>query len=402
MSLREFLFLIFFFYKEIFIFRINARNIRRRPLAKNKNFGVNLAGYLTAETGVGEGARSIIRILEKTDIPFVLNNIRQRTARSSDNVYSGRFGNDNPYCLNILHVNADMVAYAANRLGLKWFRGRYNIGYWFWELDRFPERWRFSFECFNEVWVPSVFCRDCISKISPVPVIRMPPSIDIKLRSKYDRSLFGLYPDAFVLLSIFDLNSYSERKNPFALISAFRDVFAGYSDRKVVLVLKFTGSRQNKKTSREILKAVHGLPVKIIDNYLERDSVYGLISVSDCYVSLHRSEGFGLPLAEAMYIGKTVIATGYSGNMEFMNEKNSLPVKFVMKKIERTIGPYEKGNYWAEPDVKHAADLMRNVYENRDIAENIGSAASKYMRENFSPETLRVPLEQRLKGALNY
>jgi glycosyltransferase involved in cell wall biosynthesis len=382
-----------FLYKEKLLFLNKTHRLKTGSASVNNSFGVNLVGYLTTESGVGEAARSMVRIIEEAKIPFALNNITPRLLRSQDDTYTNLFRKDNPYCINILHVNADMVPYTANRLGIDWFLNKYNIGYWYWELEEFPKKWKNSLRCFDEIWVASDFCLHAISKISPVPVIKMSPSIEVKMSRSYRRDYFGLRESSFVFLYVFDFLSVIERKNPQAVITAFKKVFGGRTENEVVLVLKLTNPDKNKPAHSEILKGAEGLPLKIIDTYLERDELYGLISVSDCYLSLHRSEGFGLPIAEAMYLGKPAIATAYSGNMEFMNDKNSLLVKYDMQKIEKTAGPYKKGIYWAEPDVNHAGNLMRYVFEDRTKAKQIGATASEYIRKNFSPETLKYRLE---------
>lgn len=397
MLLKEFLFSLIFFYKEKLLFFIRFRRLRKRPMLKNKNFGVNLAGYLTTESGVGEAARAIIRVLEKTGVSFALNNIEQRWLRSGDTTYRYFFRNDNPYFINILHVNADMVPYVANRLGIQWFLNRYNIGYWSWELEDFPQKWKSSLRYFDEIWVASDFCLNSISKISNIPVKKVPPSIVVKIAHSLGRDYFGLSESSFVFLYVFDFMSIFERKNPQAVISAFKTAFGGYDEKEVLLILKLINTAKNKRAYSKLMKASEGLPIKIIDSYLERNELYNLIAVSDCYVSLHRSEGFGISIAEAMYLGKPTIATAYSGNMEFMNEKNSLLVRYDIKKIEKTAGPYKKGNYWAEPDTGHAAELMRLVFEDRAKASEIGATASRYIYDNFSPEAIKGIMKERLK-----
>jgi glycosyltransferase involved in cell wall biosynthesis len=200
-----------------------------------------------------------------------------------------------------------------------------------------------------------------------------------------------------VFLFIFDIGSGFQRKNPLGSLSAFRKAFKGYHAEKVTLALKFQGSAQTRREHEEILKASEGLPVKIISTPMTRDEVYGLTSVCDCYVSLHRSEGFGLTIAEAMYFGKPAIATGYSGNLEFMNEDNSLLVKYSMTRLERNFGPYKRGNFWADPDLGHAAELMRQVFEDRSRALEIGLRGSEHIKKYFSPDALSVRIENRLK-----
>ena len=202
--------------------------------------------------------------------------------------------------------------------------------------------------------------------------------------------------DDCVFLFVFDLRSILERKNPMGLLEAFREAFSR-SD-KTILVLNYINAKFNPEGVQQIRKMSEGMNVRIYDGHLGAEGYLALISASDCYVSLHRSEGLGIPMAEAMSFGKPVIGTGYSGNMEFMTDSNSLLVKYELKELERDYGPYEKGNTWAEPDIGNAAQLMRWVYENREEALDIGKNAQKEIMEilnpTFAAQEIRTRLEQ--------
>jgi glycosyltransferase involved in cell wall biosynthesis len=230
----------------------------------------------------------------------------------------------------------------------------------------------------------------------------MPYAINIEnINALCSRKDFGLSSGGFVFLFVFSLQSAFERKNPLAVISAFKKAFRGVSRDKVCLALKISGAAQHRWAYDEINKASAGLPVTIIDAHLDAATLYRLMDLSDCYVSLHRSEGFGLTIAESMFLGKPCIATAYSGNMEFMNADNSYPVNYSLSKIAHSIGPYKKGNLWAEPDIEHAAELMRFVYEQRDEAAQKGSSGARHMREKFSPQALSQVFERRLQAIRN-
>ncbi|MBI5640857.1 MAG: glycosyltransferase [Nitrospirae bacterium] len=197
---------------------------------------------------------------------------------------------------------------------------------------------------------------------------------------------------------MFDFLSFFERKNPLALVEAFSKAFPQSGD--ACLVIKCSNSNRNPSLMTELLRSAKGLNVRIIDRYLQKEELYGLLSLADCYVSLHRSEGFGLTLAESMYLGKPVIATAYSGNMDFMTVNNSFPVKFRLIEIENDAGPYKKGNVWADPDTDHASELMRFVYENRDIAKGVGAKASSDIQTFYSPHSAGLKVNQRINRIL--
>jgi glycosyltransferase involved in cell wall biosynthesis len=129
-----------------------------------------------------------------------------------------------------------------------------------------------------------------------------------------------------------------------------------------------------------------GLPVVFFDAHQPGPEVNSLFALADCYVSLHRSEGLGLGMVQAMYLGKPVIATGYSGNLEFMDAENSLLVNYEMTELDEDSGPYERGTHWAAPDVAHAATLMRWVYEHRAESEALGARAAVSIRRSLDPK----------------
>ncbi|HXG93051.1 MAG TPA: glycosyltransferase [Blastocatellia bacterium] len=362
---------------------------------QQKTFGVNLAGYIASEKGVGEALRSQVRCLEAMKIPYVLNDFRDDSSVNLDRTLTN-FSEDNPFSVNLVQVNADQVPGFAWAKGDAYFEGHYNIGYWNWELSDFPHEWLPSFRYFNEVWVASNFALDSVSRVSPIPVVRVPFSLPEQPPIKtLDRSAFQLRKDCFVFLFTFDFHSYLERKNPFGLIEAFKRAFGQKDD--VLLVLKCSHSSSDQIET--LLDAARGANVKIIDKVISRDEVNALMHLSNCYVSLHRSEGFGLTMAEAMNMGKPVIATSYSGNLDFMNLANSFLVKYRLVEIDKDHGPYKKGYVWAEPDLDHAAELMRFVFNNPEAARVVGRQAQSDIRSLLHPEVVGAIVKDRVLRA---
>jgi len=374
----------------------NARNISGQ-IRDHSSLGINIVGYITSESGTGEAVRGNIKAFESAGFPYALINLDTQY-RHEDKTYT-YFTENNVYGINYIHVNADQVPVFYSQKGDEFFEGKYNIGFWVWELTEFPEEWRPHFRHYQEIWTPSSFCVDSLSVMSPVPVIRIPHSIAINQIKDVNRSYFKLPENHFIFFFIFDMLSYFERKNPLALIEAYKNAFKLTED--VMLVLKFSNSERNVSARDRLIEAAKGLKIKIIDQYLYKDELNALMNLSDCYVSLHRSEGFGLPLAEAMYLKKPVIATAYSGNIDFMTCNNSFLVKYKIIEIEEDIGPYKKGGVWADPDVLHAAELMRYVFENREIAMEIGAAASNDIRIQLSPLVVANKIKMRVNRILS-
>ncbi len=359
----------------------------------NAPLGVNVAGYLNTESGMGEAARLSIRSLEAAGIPVVLNNVASRL-RMLDGTYTS-FTDANPHPFNLVHLNADNMEWFARARGRTYFRDRYTIGYWFWELAQFRRDWMSAFAFVDEVWAPSEFGRAALAERSSVPVFCMPLPVVAPPRSSFRRSHFDLPEDAFVFLFTFDVSSQMERKNPLGVIAAFRAAFGARRD--VLLVLKFTNAEYDPGGVRSLFRATDGISAVLLEGCMARDELAGLMAAADCYVSLHRSEGFGLGVAEAMALGKPVIATRYSGPADFMTPANSYPVDYRLVRIPRDYGPYLEGFTWAEPDLEHASCLMRHVADAPGEAAAHGLQAAADIADWRAPARTGASVRRRLE-----
>ena len=307
---------------------------------------------------------------------------------------------ENPYPINIFHIDPAQCGDIDHHHGEDFRKDRYNIAYWAWELPEFPDAWLKYFKYFDEIWTPSDFVRDAIALKSPIPVLTMPHPIQFPKPDKNWRSRLELPKDKFLFSFIYDLNSYQERKNPLATIKAFKLAFSGteYED-KVGLVIK-TQSVENNREQFELLKeALTGIKnYYIIDQTLSREAVYGLMRATDAYVSLHRSEGFGLTVAESMYLGKPVLSTDWSATTEFVKGHNGCPIRCKLIELEKNYGPYLKGQIWADPDSKHAAEMMGRLYKDKKYYSYISYNAVKSIRQQFAPKRIAQLYEKRIKA----
>ncbi len=375
-------------------------SVRATPLSLphgNTAPGFNISGFIETENGVGEAVRSNIRSISTLSFPYVLNNL-ETTVRHQDRTF-GLFKKDNPYPFNLIHVNADQFPQFLREKGFEYFNGKYNIGSWVWELPEIPAKWGILRKYFDEIWTPSTFCSKAISSDSEVVVTTVPYSVSVDAIRPVDRSHFGLKDDTFIFLFMFDMLSFFERKNPLATVEAFRSAFRAGDN--AMLVLKIVNSDSNPEAVTRIARAVRGLKVTVIDKYIDKDEVHALMSLCDCYVSLHRSEGFGFTMAESMYLKKPVIATAYSGNMDFMTDENSFPVRYDLIKLKEDFGPYKQGAEWADPDISHAAELMRHVYENREQALKTGEQAARHIRNHLSPVAVGSIIAKRVRAIMS-
>ena len=373
---------------------------RRAPGTKRpQEFGVNLAGYFHSETGVGQSARAAHAALKAASVPVSLRCVSDLgPSRKRDNS-AGPMSAEFPYSVNLFHVNADQTAEVRREFGEHFYRNRYNIGYWAWELEEFPDRWTGAFSQYQEVWTPSNFCRQAVSARTSIPVYCVPHAISPALPTGIDRQHFGLLPGAFIFCSAFDVLSVTERKNPLAAIRAFEKAFG--PDSQCQLILKINNARSRPQTVEALKNACSSNAIRIIDSALTREEMYALTHCSDCIVSLHRSEGFGLFMAEAMYFGKPVIATNYSGNTDFTRPDNSLLVDYKLIPVGRHCEPYDAGSLWADPNVEQAARHMTNIAASADLRVQLSNAGREFVRTVLSPEAVGQTMRQRFETLWN-
>jgi glycosyltransferase involved in cell wall biosynthesis len=360
--------------------------------------GVNLLGYARGEFGVAETARAYARALEHSGYPFLIFNFEAGTAsREQDHSMDEHLSETLRYAVNAFFINADQMPIARSLLGRPAFHGHYNIGFWLWELEKFPRDWHCALNLVNEVWTPAAFVRDAIGAATDKPVLRIPMAVEPEAPAGMDRAYFGLPHDAFVFLFSYDFNGFASRKNPEAAIEAFRQAFGGGGENVRLLLKSSNGTRFPDRLTA-IRRSVADDPrIELRDGFLSRKEMSGLQNAADCFVSLHRSEGFGLGLAECMYFGKPVIATRYSGNLDFMDRDNSLLVDYKMIPLRDGDYPYWRGQHWADPDVAHAARWMRRVHDDRDFARRVGAAAAASIRSSHSRAVSATAVTARLQ-----
>ena len=362
-----------------------GRSRRNGGLASPADLGLNIVGYIRHEAGTGQSARQCCAAAatQRSLAWSVVNYDIGCCGRAEDHSFSHLVGEDNPHRVNLFHINADQMTIAREYLGRPFFEGRYNIGYWHWELPEFPDAWADSFRSLDEIWVPSRFVQDAIERKSPVPVTRIPHGVEFKINGHAGTVARYVLPRQFVFLSMYDCHSYQLRKNPHAVVEAFTRAFPRRND--VALVIKRMNA-ESPHIESAALDDIGGSDarIQVIDATLTREQVYALENLCSCFVSLHRAEGFGLGLAECMFLGKPAIATGWSGNTEFMSSNNSCTVDYELVPLREDHGPYERGQVWADPDIDHAAWYMKKVVADEVYADRMGRAGQATIRKDFS------------------
>jgi glycosyltransferase involved in cell wall biosynthesis len=334
---------------------------RRPPAAQG---GIAVSGELSRASGLGEAARLMLTALDGIGIPNWRLDV-------GDRLPGGRMGlwemqHPPPGAPLLVHVNPPSLPWALLQLPRGMLRGRRVIGYWAWELPVVPESWRIGLGFVHEIWALSRFTADAIASLLPpgsgIPlrVVPIPVAVSPPRPSALDRAAFDLPSDAVMVLVSFNLASSFARKNPLASIAAFRQAFGDRADR--LLVLKIGNGDHFPEDMAQIRQAVAGAAnIRIETRIFPTADSHALTACADIVLSLHRSEGFGLVPAEAMLLGRPVVATGWSGNMEFMDADSAALVGYRLVEARDGRGVFEApGAVWAEPDTgEAAAHLLR-------------------------------------------
>jgi glycosyltransferase involved in cell wall biosynthesis len=362
------------------------------PHTRELAHGVNIAGYFKTESGVGEHGRRILDGIRSAGIPFATVTLRAMFSRH-DHPFEDS-GRGAPYRMNVVCVNADEILHFRHDVGPQLFEGHHTAAFWAWELAEFPDSLRPAFSTVDEVWVGSDFVRDAIAAHTEKPVITVPLPVGVPAASPGVEVPFK-DDSPFRFLFVFDFLSVFERKNALGLIEAFGEAFEP-GEGPTLLIKTINGSRALVDLERLRAVAAERPDIRVVDSYLPIEQREALIATADCYVSMHRAEGFGFTMAEAMAAGVPTIGTGYSGNMAFMNDENSYLVPYTLEPIPPGCGPYREGAVWAEPDVSAAAALMRHVYEHPEEARARARIAARDIAERHSAERMGKFIAERL------
>ena len=366
-----------------------------RPLP----LGVNVAGYFGATVGLGEAARQVAGALERAGVAVRRVEIVHGSAprQASD---GAAHDDDAVHPATIVCVSPEGMAAARDQLP-DLFAATRVVGLWWWEVPAFPARFLRAFDDVDEVWVGSRFVADVLAAVAPVPVVRMALPVAEPRPAALDRAALGL-PDGFAFGFVFDYASVVERKNPLGLIDAFRRAFPSGGDDGPALVLKTIGGDRHADAHGAVLAAAAGHPgIHVIDRHLAPAEKDALIGHLDCYVSLHRSEGFGLTLAEAALLSVPVVATDYGGTRDFLTPFNAFLVDYSVAAIGAGHEPYPPEGEWAEPDVDHAAAVLREVHANPDAAARRAARARADVRRGHAPAAAGAAMAQRVGRLLH-
>jgi len=379
------------------------RAVRAKPAAEPElaplpaGAGINLVGFLRSEIGLGESMRLAARSLSEAGVPFCMIDYKEQVSLGmGDTTWVHKESEQPHYRVNVFHMNADAMPHIHRYFGHSLWHERYNIGVWHWELPEFPMQFVDGFHFVQELWAPSTYIQQVMAKPGRVPVVYIPHGIHVNVDPALGRDYFGLPRDKFLFYVMYDAQSHTQRKNPHGAIQAFASAFKR-NDSRVGLVLKVNNRLAREEDFAPVAAMLEGRDnVYLIDRIMRRVEVNSLLQATDCYVSLHRAEGFGLGLAEAMFLGKPVIGTNWSGNTDFMNGDNSCPVQYSLQPLGHDWAAYESHQIWAEPDLEQAAAYMRELANNAQWRQRIAAVGQHTIRTRFSPYAAGRLMRQRL------
>lgn len=369
-----------------------------RPGSQEFKEGINLVGYFRAVKGISEAARSNALALDSAKIPYTVNDYEfgVPTWQQVDVLPNSQYGDGFEFNTNLIHVNPPHLPFLWSSFKKEYVTSRYNIGVWYWELPELPGEWQPAFGLVDEIWAATQFIFDGVSARAPVPVVKIPPCISPVYDKHLKRSDYNLPAGPFLFLCAYDVLSIHARKNPIGAVDAFKMAFPK-NDSSVGLVIKVNNAAENPREMRQLYSYIKGYSnCYVIEDIFDKPRFNSLLNIVDAYASLHRSEGFGLIPAEAMSFGKPVIMTRWSGNLDFMTSENSCGVDYKLIPVSRQSGPYKPGQFWADPDVDHAAFFMQKLVNDKQYYVEISKQAKRTIQDGFSPHHIGQMIKKRM------
>lgn len=364
-----------------------------------------VVGHPFAPIGMGEHLRSTVRALRAAGLkPGLLDVYGMDRGRDPDleRAYGSDVTRKLSRAMNLFCINANEVDEVLARLDASDFAQARNIIFPAWELPDYPQPWVEKLARFDGLWAPTSFVQDAIARATGRPVATIPLAVDMKLSAFLGRRWFDIPEHAFVVMFAFDFSSYAARKNPFAVLEAFEQLVVRRPDAPLHALIKYKGGDPNSPDRKALEARIARLNgrVQTITREMSDNEVKNLFRNVDVFVSLHRSEGFGRGLAEAMALGTPVVATGWSGNMDFMDADTALLVDHRLVPVKAGEYVFGEGQHWAEPDIVQASRLIEQVMDDPRGGRARADRARRRIRTQLGPRAVGLAAAEHLAAAL--
>ncbi len=366
------------------------------PLKIDNDSGVNLYGFINGDFGVAESSKMVKRSLDDLSIPHNIIEII-----SNEHSYTKEYQptKENNFNINIINCNPDP---SFDLIEKKYLKNKYNIGVWYWELDKLPSKWVENSKYFSELWAPSEFIYTTLksslrSEIN-IKRINLPAKIPQKLNKNDCKELLGYSTDTFICLFVFDFHSDIERKNPFSVIETFKRTFTS-KENSILIIKTQNGGDSDLNKIKNYINSDERI-IHINDSYSRKD-LNILMNSCDVYISLHRSEGLGLTLQESILLEKPILCTNYSGNIDFCLPEWSELVDYTLVPISKD-SMYKKITddglgEWAEPSIDDATNKLSKIYKNLAYYEKIVIKGKEWILENYNYDKFNIQIKDMLK-----
>ena len=393
-------------------FKVKAIGLRK------SSKGVNLIGYARHALGIGEDLRSTVYALNSMKLDTAIINFQPGLDKSrEEKTLESRIQTKHLYKTTIICMTAEeTIRYVMNE-GINNLKDKYVIGYWPWELPNWPKNWIWAFDFVNEIWVSSKHIKDAVIKETKKPVRVMPLCVDqegFKIRQQsheerlFNRKKFNLNLNATYICYSFDQDSYIDRKNPLDAMRSFHIAFPPYPSNRVnnnVRLIIKTYPKKNSSYEWQFLKEMSKFDprIEIVEKNMSRIELLNFYGCCDIFLSLHKAEGYGRCLAEALQLGLHLIATDWSGNKDFCGGSLYYPVPYKLIPLKPFEYPHWQGQFWAEPNISLSAKILKKVVKKR-VTDGLPSLEiSKKYQVYFSAIKCGNRYQKRLKdlGLIN-
>ncbi|WP_063890488.1 glycosyltransferase family 4 protein [Burkholderia ubonensis] len=356
-----------------------------QPKSRNYPFGVNIVGFPQGILGLAEDARMMGQALELAHIPRAFINAPMAGPAKVDTSVMRLLTAAPKYHVSVFCLPPPEMMRLALEGGRKLLDGpTYKIGAWPWELPHWPTAFSRVGQFVDEIWAQSRFVQSTFAKLADTPVHHMPMAVDMPAPTERSRERFGLPAEDFLFYLMFDGNSWLTRKNPLAGVQAFQKAFDA-SVSGVGLVVKAMNIRESDPIWQQIVRmASRDRRIHIVSETLSRHDSVNFMASLDSYISLHRSEGFGRVIAEAMLLGQPVVVTNFSGNVDYCTPDTAFLVDGDLVPLRAGDYLFHEGQFWCDPDIDQAAQQIRRVLEDSETRTKIAGAGQQKLRDDYS------------------